>query len=90
MKKFTKERHIVFQEDIVTEILVEYLKKQGEVGIPPIDEIGFSYDEYKNGNEITLMFDDGAEEDKPLHSALSELDEYEDIRYEDIRDTETQ
>ena len=77
MKKFTKERHIVFEEDVVTEILVEYLKKQGEDGIPAADEIAFSYDEYKNGNEITLMFNEYDEEgeDKPLHSALAEFDE---------------
>lgn len=72
MKKFTKERHIVFEEDAVMEILVEYLKKQGEVGIPSADEIAFSYDEYKDGNEITLMFnEDEDDEDEPLHFAIS-------------------
>jgi len=58
MKKFTKERHIIFEEADVTEILVEYLKKQGEKGIPAAEEIEFSHDEYKNGNQITLMFDE--------------------------------
>lgn len=56
--KYTKERHIVFQEADVMEILVEYLRNRGEKGIPPADEVEFSYDEFKHGNEITLMFDD--------------------------------
>lgn len=56
--KYTRERHIVFQEADVTEILIDWLKKNGEKGLPPAEEMEFSFDEYKNGNEITLMFDD--------------------------------
>lgn len=61
--KYTKERHIVFQEADVTEILIEWLKNNGEKGLPAPEEIEFSFDEYKNGNEITLMFDDITEPD---------------------------
>lgn len=58
MKKFMKERHIIFQEADVTEILIDYLKKQGERGIPEPEEVELSFDKYKSGNEITLMFDE--------------------------------
>jgi hypothetical protein len=61
--KYSKERHIIFQEADVTEILVEYLKKHGEKLLPAPTEIEFSFDKYKHGNEITLMFDDLTEPD---------------------------
>ena len=56
--KYTKERHIVFQEADVTEILIDYVKKHGEKGIPEAEEVEFSFDKFKHGNEITLMFDE--------------------------------
>jgi len=77
--KYAKEKHVVFQEADVTQILVDYLKNKGEKAIPPADEIEFSFDKYKHGNEITLMFDDITEQDvEDIWQA-----ELEELRYDE-------
>lgn len=76
--KYTKERHIVFQEADVTEILIDWLKRSGEKDLPAPEEIELSFDKYKHGNEITLMFDDISKPD------LEEMwtAELEELRYD--------
>ncbi len=71
--KYTKERHIVFQEVDVIKILADYLKNKGE-NVVQADEIELSFDKYKHGNEITLMFDDITEPDM----WTAELKEFEE------------
>ena len=77
--KYAKERHIVFQEIDVTQILIDYLKNAGEISIPPSEEVELSFDKYKHGNEITLMFDDLTEPDiEDIWQA-----ELEELRYDE-------
>ena len=93
MKKYTKERHIVFQEADVTDILIDYLESMGEIKLPKPDEIEFSYDKYKHGNEITLMFDEPDEPEPQLSFFSFPTNKFEDeseyvIEKDDLLDEE--
>lgn len=67
--KFSKERHIIFKESDLKQILIDYLEKHGEMDIPAAENVEISFDEYKTyENELTLMFDEKIK--TPVDSSL--------------------